>query len=284
MNYQKKLWTANYRLNMSKYYLLFTLSIALFACENAAVKPNNKTVVVEAYLQVNQPVRNIRLTEIIPLGNATNAPLPINDAKVFIDYNNQQFQLTASAGDSGYYHYAGTDLPVEAGKTYELNIEYKGETISAVTTAPALPQQLAIATQTLSIAPILSVFDVGNRYTEDTEITWNNPEEVYHYLLIESSETTPVPIDKRGILNGDGLFGGTAPIRGNKTNLTGAFLRYYGNHKVTLFRVNQEYVDLYNSSTQDSRNLNEPLTNIVNGLGIFTCVSADTTSFVVKRP
>lgn len=40
--------------------------------------------------------------------------------------------------------------------------------------------------------------------------------------------------------------------------------------------VNDEYVNLYNSLNQDSRELNEPYTNIQNGLGIFTAFNSDT--------
>jgi len=41
-----------------------------------------------------------------------------------------------------------------------------------------------------------------------------------------------------------------------------------------VYKVNQEYADLFVFGTQDSRNLNEPLTNIKNGLGIFAGFSS----------
>ena len=44
----------------------------------------------------------------------------------------------------------------------------------------------------------------------------------------------------------------------------------YGRHKVTIYKVNEEYALLYETSEQDSRDLNEPYTNINNGLGIFS--------------
>ncbi|MBC8181278.1 hypothetical protein H8E88_09140 [candidate division KSB1 bacterium] len=46
-----------------------------------------------------------------------------------------------------------------------------------------------------------------------------------------------------------------------------------------VFRVNQEYGDLYQSRNQDSRDLNEPLTNIVNGLGVFSAFNCDSVFF-----
>jgi len=47
-------------------------------------------------------------------------------------------------------------------------------------------------------------------------------------------------------------------------------IQQYGRHAVKVYRVNQEYADLYESREQDSRSLAEPLTNVGNGLGIFT--------------
>ena len=61
-------------------------------------------------------------------------------------------------------------------------------------------------------------------------------------------------------------------------------VQQYGTHRVKLFRVNPEYADLYENREQDSRNLTEPLTNVENGLGIFTAFSYDAAYFeVVKK-
>jgi hypothetical protein len=47
--------------------------------------------------------------------------------------------------------------------------------------------------------------------------------------------------------------------------------------------VNQEYADLYENRQQDSRNLTEPLSNVNNGLGIFTAFSYDVAYFEVVK-
>ncbi len=48
-------------------------------------------------------------------------------------------------------------------------------------------------------------------------------------------------------------------------------------------RVNEEYAPLYATLQQDSRDLNEPFTNITGGLGVFTAFAADTTSVTVIK-
>jgi hypothetical protein len=50
-------------------------------------------------------------------------------------------------------------------------------------------------------------------------------------------------------------------------------IQQYGIHVVRVYRVNQEYAYLYENREQDSRTLAEPLTNVHDGLGIFTAFS-----------
>ncbi len=60
-------------------------------------------------------------------------------------------------------------------------------------------------------------------------------------------------------------------------------LRDLGRHQVRLYRVNEEYSELYENRTQDSRDLNEPPSNIRNGLGIFSAFNSVTALFEVAR-
>ncbi len=266
-------------------YLFFWMivSLILVACQDNADNLTPNTAVVEAYLYVNQPVANIRVTQLVPVGQNTTDPVPINNAQVRLTSNGQSYLLTLSAGDSGYYHYPGTDLVITTGNRYDLEVKYQDQVITASTIAPEKPVGLSLTKDTLRIAPIRSIIDFGNRQTEDLEINWTNPDQNYHFVLVENIEVSPPRINPS---DGGGLATllPTDPIRGDNRQLVGAFLVEYGTHRVILFKVNQEYVDLYNSAEQDSRNLNEPLTNLSNGLGIFTCINADTTSFFVRVP
>ncbi len=51
---------------------------------------------------------------------------------------------------------------------------------------------------------------------------------------------------------------------------------------VRVYKVNQEYANLYRSREQDSRSLNEPLTNVQNGLGVFSAFASDSVGLYVK--
>jgi hypothetical protein len=50
-----------------------------------------------------------------------------------------------------------------------------------------------------------------------------------------------------------------------------------------VYRINQEYADLYRTRQQDSRDLNEPLSNVVNGLGVFSAFNGVSSMLVVRR-
>jgi hypothetical protein len=100
---------------------------------------------------------------------------------------------------------------------------------------------------------------------------------------VESDDSTRQPLrsDTLGNFNFAGRFV-TEPTTNNYYRVEQSNFNYTGRYKVTVYRVNKEYVDLYASRQQDSRNLNEPKTNVKNGLGIFTAFASDSTSVVVE--
>ena len=58
-------------------------------------------------------------------------------------------------------------------------------------------------------------------------------------------------------------------------------LEVYGPHLVVVYRVNEEYADLYENREQDSRDLNEPPTNVIGGLGVFSAFNSTSATFEV---
>jgi hypothetical protein len=60
-------------------------------------------------------------------------------------------------------------------------------------------------------------------------------------------------------------------------------ITHFGRHDIVLFHVQTDYVLLYQSSGQNSRDLNEPYSNINGGLGMFTAFNSDTTSLILVK-
>jgi len=239
-------------------------------------------------LYAGEPVQHIKVSGLIPFNADSTDEFYINDAEIDIINNGKSYRLTLSEGDSGYYHYPGEDLEVLVGETYEFRMNYYGEEITAQTTVPQIPEGLAISTNEIFIEPIYEFFDLRNRDIGDVDITWENDNGEYYYVLIDNIEVNPSSIDVNGIL--DGFKGGknfsfiSQPTQLDVFRIRGMTLEQYGTHLVKLYKVSKEYADLYESSEQDSRNLNEPINNINNGLGIFTSFNSTSIFFEVSDP
>ena len=89
---------------------------------------------------------------------------------------------------------------------------------------------------------------------------------------------------KFGRASGRGAFRRISrPTRESSYQINFGEIAYWGKYVVKVYRVNQEYADLYENLEQDSRDLNEPPTNIKNGLGIFSAFHSQNVYFNVEK-
>ncbi|MCA9732058.1 DUF4249 domain-containing protein [candidate division KSB1 bacterium] len=255
------------------------LLLGISACESdSLLQPADDVLVVQAYLYANEPVDDIRLTTMLPLDATEDAVMPpVNNATVRLLKHDQIYELISSPGDSGYYHYGGTDLLVQAGDQFKLEIEFNGETVIGETTVPGETVNAAISVTTLSIPAPQDIFMSGLSMDDFTvTITWDNEENDYFYVTTENMEDDPEPVNED--------FGGFMrmrqfpPSRSTEFTLNALQFTHLGTYEIKVYRVNKEYADLYDSQDQDSRSLNEPLSNIVNGLGIFSAFNSNANS------
>jgi len=268
---------------------VFTLF--LLGCDNTPISQEfSQRIVVQAYLYAGEPVKDFYLTELLPYGSDEDSIQKISDAQVSVIYNGNEFIL--SKGDEeGYYHYSGSDLTIKEGEKYQLKIQYDDMVASAATVVPAPPKNLQISDSVLTydMTPPVMGGSPGQRDTSEIEITWNNDDNSYFYVLIENIDSVQESFFNRtDSLGGNNRPGGfmkriTEPTQTDNYKIRPMELEYYGNYRVKVFRVNQEYADLYQSLDQDSRNLTEPASNITNGLGIFTAFNSDSVFFKVNH-
>ena len=121
-----------------------------------------------------------------------------------------------------------------------------------------------------------------------TNITWDNSSGEYHYLTIKYVGSTEDPIFDDEIPGQVGDFFSnfsiqSEPTTGNSYNVICMSLQNYGKYMVTLYKINQDYVSLFESEVQDGTELNDPPSNIINAFGIFTAFASDTISFEIVR-
>jgi hypothetical protein len=268
---------------MKKLVALFIVVIlaALSACDSdSPLLPENELLVVRAYLYAGEPVTDVQLTTTFALTTGNTAGQPINDAKVALEKAGKIYRLTASPGDSGYYHYAGNDLAVQVGDRFKISVERSGQIATGETIIPAPPQNPALS-KTELVINTSTPFD-----TSSISISWEG-EDTFYFVVVENLEASPTPINQfpfPGGPRGQSRSFRSRPFRELSYTIRRFDLAYFGNHRARIYKVNQEYANLYAFGLQDSRHLNEPETNIKNGLGIFAGFSNAEVRFrVVKQ-
>ncbi len=266
------------------YVLILTLCLSLNCTSDSLLEADDDTVVIQAYIYAGESVTDIRVTSTLPLGTEDTSAPPVNNADVTIIKDDLRYSLQPSPGDSGYYHYEGIDLTLNAGDVVRIEVIYNDELAYGETVIPPPPEGVSTSNETI-IYPTELTWEW--RYSEDFEksqmtINWEGDGESLYFVVIETIDSNPQPVDESVF-----PFKGKFQIRSRPStadSLRVSFMQfeYLGLHRAKIYIVNQEYADLYETQSQDSRDLNEPLTNIVNGLGVFSAFNSDSVFFEVK--
>lgn len=267
---------------MKKLIFILLLLPFLFGCtEESALIPESNLVVVQAYLYANEPVNNIRLTSTVGIdADSLEAP-GINDAQIFLLKDGHQYDLISTPGKDGYYYYPDEDLKVETDDNFRILIEYNEKYISAETHVPKAPEGLEISDDELEIIDFfeLGFFDRSFLDSAAVEVSWENADRSLYFIVLDNIEENPIEIESQFPSFAARFI--SQPINRDTFPLNFRMVTHYGKHRIKLYRINQEYADLYESRNQDSRDLNEPLTNVENGLGVFSAFNCDSVFFTV---
>jgi hypothetical protein len=262
--------------------ILFAMLLLTGCNEDSPLEPGEDQVVVQAYIYANEPVEGIRLSFMLPLDVEEGTEMsPVNDALVKLIKNGQSYELENSPGDSGYYHYSDTDLTIETNDVFNLEIEHGDKILTAQTAVPAEPQNVSLSSTTMRVPTIEDIIGGGVNISELlVTVNWDNENEDLFYVTSENLEANPTSVNSDlGDRIKSRIF---PPTRSDEFTLNPLQFTHYGTHLVKVYRVNQEYADLYETQEQDSRSLNEPLTNIENGLGVFSAFHSNTDSLVLE--
>ncbi|MBN2288288.1 MAG: DUF4249 family protein [Candidatus Glassbacteria bacterium] len=273
-------------MNKSLAAVLLLAILAAAACtEDTPFVPESDVVVIRGYLYADEPVTEIQLASTVGLGSEDSVGPPVSDADVKLIKEGNVYSLVPTPGREGYYHYPGTGLTVNTGDRFRIEVAYYGKLASAETAVPPAPAGVAMTVDELVIQDFSAGgFGFGRRFmVEDTSavrVTWLNQDNSAYYVALENVETDPQAIET-GMPFGRPMRIISIPITGDEYIISLFSVTHYGRHKAKVYRVNQEYVDLFASRQQDTRDLNEPLTNVVNGLGVFTAFNSDSAFFTV---
>jgi len=269
---------------MKKILFIAIVLVTIIGCnEESPLESESDLFVISAFLFADEPIENIQVTTTLPLESEDTLAPPINNAEVVLIKDGTRYSLVQTVEKPGFYNYPENDLQVLSGDEFRIEVSYNDDLAYGETSVPDKPQNVSISSDFLGI-PEITMSDIrdGTINIDDYTllISWDNNDGTLYYVVVENLEVDPPPIFEDLPSGGRGpkrFISSPAPTSEYKINpLT---ITYYGNHRAIIYKVNREYADLYESREQDSRNLNEPLTNITNGLGVFSAFASDTVSF-----
>lgn len=266
------------------------------ACEDAIPSDYVEQKFVEAYLIVDEPIKNIVLMNTQPVNKKFDyAYSLIRDAEVKIIGDGKEFILTIdTSGEQGYY-YPDTTYLVKPNTNYKLEIRIgKGDVITAETTTPARFKY----TRTSDNILYYPKDTVKLPALDSFKLSWEPVPNVSFFILnlkcIDTIEygkyLTPETDEKnRRIVrpwNEDWMFkeqSNTGFIPNTQTPVVWLTFKWYGRHEVAIFAPDWNYLRWFIQSA--TKNQYDPLLGSVkNAIGVFGSASAARdTFFLVKN-
>lgn len=256
--------------------LLCLCAVAASCKKQANVEANYTRPVVQAYLIPGSPVK-MKVYYQKYLEDTISYGYPLKGLIPTISDGTRTVTLTETS--DGIYEYPESSF-IQDHKTYNLSFSYNDKIITAQTTVPDAPEGFT-ASATSQEVPAFTFGSTPATFVPVT-FSWNNPSLSAHFLMLfKNTDDDPVRADSRG--NDD--YQDTEILLGttNSFQTQQMTFRFLGDYQVLLYHINKEYSDALSSSGGTSLNLTNPSTNVVNGLGIFTAMRADTLSLNVYQ-
>jgi len=279
----------NQKITLSILLSLLT-SISFLQCSEEVKTEDD--FVIEAYLFSNENVKNIKINQILSIESADTIAPAIEDATVILKKESKEYTLQFDKISKTYF-YQGNDLQVKPNDLFEIRATNKSRIATATTAVPQPTKGLKLSGDKINIPQIqlsLSTREQLAALFADARLTvnWDNSENELHFIAIESLDKFDPIFPANFPPTIVGLFRTfrfvSAPNRNTSYDIIGLSLETYGRYRVKVYRVNKEYADLFENQTQDSRDLNEPPSNVTNAFGIFSAFSSDSVFFeVVKK-
>ncbi len=272
---------------MRIYYII--LSLLFISCDDET--PIEENFVVEAFLFQGEKVDDIKIKETKLWNSDDTIDVMIGNGNIKLYANGDELNLSYDNLRQSYI--SNEKIDIISGSTYGIRVEVNNRVATAETIVPSKPIGLRL-TEDKIIIPQLKLFPglsnvLSNLFQNArTNIEWDNPNNEYHYLTVKyvGNQEDPIFTDDFPGVIGD-FFSNfslqSAPTQDEMYNVICMSLQNYGKYLVTLYKINDDYVRLFESEVQDGTELNEPPSNIVNAFGIFTAFASDTISFEIVR-
>ena len=262
-----------------------SLALASLACDSdlGFVPPDPDTFVIQAFLFSGEPVTAVSVSGVLPVdADSTEVPALISDAQITLIEDGVRYDVVPTAGEAGTYNYPGTDLDVEVGDVFQLEVTYGNRSATAQTVVPSPPTGLFLSADSLIVPDFGGGRGGrgvgGGLLASGVTARWSNPSNELHFVVIDNVQLNPTILPTTEIFSRFAARIVQRPTAADSSTVALLTLTHFDNHRLKLYRINTEYADLYEGLNQDSRDLNEPPSNIRGALGVFSAFSADSAS------
>lgn len=257
---------------------LLTFSFVIVGCtdESTALVPEEELLAVWAYVYADETLDDIKLTSTISLDSELEEAPLVSGASVTVSTDSATYNCIEDSSNLGFYLYPGEDFVISTGDIIYLDIVTDNEQVSASTIVPPKPVNVSISISSMTL-PDFSDRESMHEWrenAEDVEVSWEAEANAWYYVVLECIEDNPVEIDTWNMGQRPAQYRIFPPVQDNHYRVRFPLFEYLGMHRLTVYRVNEEYVDLYEYREQDSRDLQEPITNIDGGLGVFSAFNS----------
>lgn len=254
---------------------------SLISCQKTVVTGFQDKPVVESYLYADESP-TIKISKLIPFSaDMTFSDMDVNKLSVSITELTSGKKYSMAISGDGIYE--NKDLIVAAGKSYQLSFPYNGQEVSATTVAPEKPKNLTLSNANIAISPKGTIGTGGTpTMPNPIDIEWTNDDQSYYLIYVKNVESVKIPIDSRDNKGVD--FFRNQPTNLNHYQLNPQSFKFYGQHRVILYKIRPEYVLYFQQNSTSSLSITEIKANVENGFGIFTAINSVSAYLYVGKP
>ncbi|WP_443938667.1 DUF4249 family protein [Pedobacter sp. MW01-1-1] len=226
--------------------------------------------VIQGYLVAGKPITIKLYTQKGLLDTSSYGPA-LSGLSVYVSNGVKEVKL--SEDTAGVYTSSDNTLVLE-NYTCTLRFDYNGKTISAETIVPTKPENFKVSSLNQPVPNPDSAFTNPTDFIP-VDFSWSNISNGYYMMQFKNQEESPNRIGngfgfRRGYEDMEEYLGQVSLFKTQPMTF-----QFEGRYLVYLYHVNAEYNTILSSSSSSSLNLTNPVTNIKNGLGIFTAMSVD---------
>lgn len=268
---------------MKKLALIAVVCMVLYSCSKTTVPAYNYDPVLSAYLYAGHHF-TMQLSHQQSTSSQTYEAPTLDGLAITLKCGDTGYTLTGQ----GNGVYTDTNVVLKAGQQYDLSFTYNGKTVTASAIVPEKPTSFAESVTSISMEQVTTTGSTGFGFNNGTpnELTWDYVSGAYYIVLVENIEANPEKIYDTVVTSTSSDTGRVfrnSPLTSGSYVINERIFKYFGAHRIVLYRISADYALLYDGSSSSSQSLTTMSTGIVNGVGIFTGLNADTLYMTVIK-